>query len=441
MNKKPSIILVILKNPITSIVAMGIGVFLGFTNKDFSLALAPYGEAYQLLLKMTVLPVLLSAIITSLGRFISIHSMRKLIGKIVILLVLVSVIYSAVGIIVGVVFKPGNLSEENRNIISEQVSLQSEILEIELEVQQEEEDSKIFDFLLYVFPENIFNSLANNRVLSVLIFSVFFGLAIGAVPKKHDSSTLIILLFEEIYITFSNIIRYIMLLLPIALICIISSEIARSGFDIILSSSKLISQFYIFGIVLLVINTVVLSVSSKKGLLKSFHAISYPSIVAFTTRNSIASMTIAINTLNKRFDVNYNFAKITMPLLIVLGRFGNIFYFALAAIFSTQIYFIELNVESIIFLCFIVVVAGLATAGASGFVTLGLLGIVMEPLGIPFDTILVILLIIDVIVDPLRTTLIVHTNTVLTEILHGMFLKNKAAQKKHISEAFDPVHT
>ncbi len=411
-----------IKHPLTSIIAMGIGIFIGLYYKGLGLSLSIYGDAYQILLKMTVLPILISAIVTSLGRFVSNSRMQKLLGKIILVLISVSILYAIIGIAIGLVFRPGNISEESREIMSEQVSLQSEILRIRLDETDAAQDNGIQDFLLLIIPDNIFNSLASNQVLAVLVFSIIFGLAVGAIPKKDDKAY-VVEFFEEIYLIFSSIISYVMLLLPFALICIMSSEVARSGFNIIFASAKLIITFYIFGIVLLAINSVALAVSVKKNFFKVTGIVAYPSIIAFTTRNSIASMAVAIDSLRKDLGVDHSFAKSVMPLMTVLGRFGNIFYFALVTLFAAQLYYTDLSVSALIVICISIVFAGVATAGASGFATLSLLGLIVEPLGIPFETVLVILLIIDTIIDPLRTAMIVNTNTVLTAILYSQYQK------------------
>ncbi len=429
MQEKQSILKRILSNPFTSILGMVVGGYLGFTNNALGRSLAVYGEAFQILLKMTVLPILLTAIITSLGKFISNTRMRKMLSRIVFTLAFMTIIYGALGIGVGLVFQPGNLSEENREIISRQVSLQSEVLEIDLDSNAGGNIGDV-EFLNSFLPENIFKSLTNNSILAVLVFAILFGIAIGSLPGRNKERQVVLHFFEEMYEVFSKIVSFLMLVLPLALVCIVSSEIAKSGFDIILSSRSLILLFYICGFALILINTIILSVSVKKNFFQTLASISFPTIVAFTTRNSIASMAVAIETLHKKFDINKGFARIAMPLMMILGRFGNVFYFGLVAIFSTQVYFTETNLSILIFICFSVVLAGIATAGASGFATLAVLGLVLEPIGVPFDTILIILLIIDVIIDPLRTALIVHTNTVLTGVLHGQYLRKRIQEEE-----------
>lgn len=428
--RKQAIITSILKHPLTAIVAIGVGAFIGFTNGEVSKQLDIYGEIYLILLKMTVLPILTAAIITSIGRFISSPSMNRLFGRIMLTLFLACFLFAALGVGVGLIFKPGNLSEESREIISEQVSLQSEVLEVELSSTDEGTNRKLSTLLAYL-PENIIRSLYSNEVVAVLVFSMLFGLATGALANKKKKKTQIVLeFFDEIYEIFSNIISYLIMFLPLALICIISSEIANSGIQIIVSTGKLIMLFYIFGFLIILGNTAYLSLNLKYGYIKSIKGLLYPTLIAFTTRNSIASMSVAITTLQRNFNTRPGFSKSTMPLLTILGRFGNIFYFGLVAIFSAQIYYISINISLLIFLTISIVFAGIATAGASGFVTLGLLAIVMEPIGVPFDTILVILLIIDVLIDPLRTALIIHTNTVLTAVLHKYYNPRAAMGKK-----------
>jgi Na+/H+-dicarboxylate symporter len=106
-----------------------------------------------------------------------------------------------------------------------------------------------------------------------------------------------------------------------------------------------------------------------------------------------------------------------LPLGITVCRFGNIFYFGLAAFFVAQIYSVPVGLPEVAIIVLGAILAGTATAGASGLLTLPMLGFVLSPLGLPLEAVLVIFLAIDTIIDPMRTFLIVYVNTAATALV------------------------
>ncbi len=416
-------IVYILKNPITLLLSIIIGIYIGSSHKIIGTYLSVYSTIYLLLLNMAVIPVIVSAIICSIGKFITNDYLKRFFGRIILFVGIVSIIYALLGILVGVLFTPGDISTESKDILSQQVNLRSEVVEVNLSGEDTVETGFI-SFLLKIIPSNIFNSLSSSHIFSILIFSILFGLSIGSLPKRGvRRKYLIIGFFEEIYEVFSTLISYLMVLLPIFVVCITASEFAKMNMNVIFATGKLVLIFYIFGFLLLCANVVMLAVSSKQKLLPSAMASFHPLVALFVVRNSIVTMPIFINTLSSKFKVNYVFSKSVLPILMVIGRFGNIFYFSLITIFSAQLYDIELSGMIYMFLAVAVIFAGLATFGISGTPTLSILAVVISSIGIPVETTLLFLISIDIVIEPLRSTIIMHTNTALTSVLYNNFTK------------------
>ena len=428
------IIVFILRNPLTLLLSVIIGVYIGSVHTEVGLYLSVYSTGYLLLLNMTVIPVIISAVICSIGKFITNEYLKKFFGKIIFLVLIISIVYSLLGIIVGLVFSPGNLSQESKNVLSEQINLQGEVVEINLSSDTVEK-SRFFDFILKIIPSNIFNSLSSSHIFSLLIFSVLFGLSISSLPKmRKRQKYLIIGFFEEIYEVFSKLIFHLITFLPIFLVCIIASEFSKMNADVIAAISKLILIFYIFGFIFLGINTIILAISLKKSIFSSV-VISFHLLMAtFAIRNSIVVLPMFVDTLTSKFKVNYIFSKTVMPILTVIGRFGNIFYFSLITIFSAQLYNIELEFMIYLFLAVIVVVAGFATFGISGIPILSIITVVISIIGIPVETTLLFLVAIDMIIEPLRVTLTMHMNAVLTRVLYSDFVKKYQNTSERVEE-------
>jgi hypothetical protein len=131
----------------------------------------------------------------------------------------------------------------------------------------------------------------------------------------------------------------------------------------------------------------------------------------------MATLPSAITCLDKKMRFDSNSVNLTLPLGMTLGRFGNIFYFGIAVFFVAQIYGTSLGFMHYMIIFLGVMFAGTATAGASGIVTLSVIGIILGPLSLPVEAVLVIFMAIDPIIDPFRTFLIVYINMAAASVI------------------------
>jgi proton glutamate symport protein len=142
-----------------------------------------------------------------------------------------------------------------------------------------------------------------------------------------------------------------------------------------------------------------------------------PILIALTTQTSIACIPSGLVAMAKGFSLDKQVSGLLIPLGFTAFRFGNVLYFAIAGIFIAQLYHIALSLDSLVIMLVGSIFAGIATAGTSGILTLTMLSIVVEPLGLPLDAVLVLFIVVDPILDPFRTLCTVHTNLVNTFIV------------------------
>jgi Na+/H+-dicarboxylate symporter len=285
-------------------------------------------------------------------------------------------------------------------------------MEISLSEEQAKKKDKInfIEFLINIVPENVFRSLTNEMALQLVFFSILFGIAIGMI--QGNKSDFIITLFEGLFKAFQTIINWLMYLLPFGLIFLLAGQIASSQkfFEVLIAMVRFIILFYAAGFIAIIINTVIIWKRSGEKLVVVLKETLDPIIIAMATRSSFATLPAAIKSLDQKLRFYESTTKLYIPLGITLGRFGNILYFALAALFVSQLYGAPVTINSLLIIVIASVFAGTATAGATGLATLSLLSIVLAPLGLPVEAVLILFMTIDTIVDPMRTLLIVHSN-------------------------------
>lgn len=429
----------ILKSPIIVILSIVIGVAVGLLSlqsgpanpfaaaapaaKNAVAIMAPLGDFYLNFIQMSVIPILITAIVSSLASLLRHKAASRSIGKLVLVTLLFIILSGLFGMACGYLGRPGEgLDAGARKVLGAEVNKQGGVLEMELVPAKEEaapaKQSGFLDFLLGLAPKNIFNSLSFGYTLQLVFFSIIFGIALGFIRK--DAATQLIGLTQATLEAFQKLIVWAMYMLPFGLICLLAKQISVVGIDVFGAMLRFIVLFWAGGFLVFLLVTVVIWV--KSGVRNPFRvlkALFDPIMISLATRQSLAALPSAIDSLEEKLGFEGTVVNLTMPLGITIGRYGNIFFFALASFFVIQLYGIPLDLQGYLMVFAGSIFAGIATAGASGIATLSVIGIVLAPLGLPVEAILVILMAIDPIVDPMRTFLLVYVNMCVSSLVAG----------------------
>jgi proton glutamate symport protein len=425
----------LLKHPATVLAAVAIGVVIGLFNipisravgiADFASFIAIPGQLYLFYLQMTVIPIIITAISSSLGRLMRNKSSAGLIRRIVLIFIACIIAVGLIGIIFGSIGRPGaGLDRQTRSLLSKLISASdtegiSGALEMSLGVEDDTAGAvlqpSLANFFTELIPSNIFMALATGSTMAIVFFSIIFGVAIGFL--KDESASMLISLLSAIFEAFQKLINWSLYLLPFGLICLMAGQIAKVGPQIFMAMSKFIILYGIGTGFIFLIATFVIWIRS--GIANPFRVLSIlfePILLAFATRNSMATLPSTITCLDKKMGFESTSINLTLPLGMTLGRFGNIFYFGIAVFFVAQIYGTSLGFMHYVIIFLGVMFAGTATAGASGIVTLSVISIILGPLNLPVEAVLVIFMAIDPIIDPFRTFLIVYINMVAASLI------------------------
>jgi len=411
----------LMKNPWIILLSIVAGVAYGLWAKPLAMLLAPLGDMYLIFIQMCIMPILVTAVVSSLAMIIKNEEAQKYLRRMLLVFVAALVLLSLAGALTGVLGRPGTgLDEGVKNTLGRIINKGSQqgVLEMDLKaVDNAAPPAKpsVLELFKSIIPSNIFHALGLGQALEVVFFSIIFGIVLGFINDQN--SRLIIQLSQSLLEAFQKLISWALYGLPLGLIFLVSAQVAKVGVEIFLAMIKFITLFYLAGILLFVICTLVIWIrSGMKNPLLVLKALLDPIIISFATRNSFAALPASIESLDKGLKFDSTVSNLVLSLGTTVCRFGNIFYFALAAYFVAQIYGVPLGPTEFLIIVIGSVLAGTATAGASGLLTLPMIGFVLSPLGLPVEAVLVIFFAIDTFVDPMRTFLIVYVN-VTTAVL------------------------
>ena len=406
-----------LRSPWAILVSIVLAIYVGTAHKELAILLAPLGDFYLGLLKMCVLPILLAAITTSIGRLMRSSNAAQYIKRILVVFPLGLIASSGLTVVIAAIAGPGrNLSAKTLESLGVLVNDSSVDLEMALTGPILAEPSRgMGSFLISLVPDNIFNALSQGETLKVLIFSIIVGISLGLIRDRVTEPCFDIL--EAIYRTFNQLINWLTMVLPIGLFSLLAYQLSQQGLDVMLSMINFVVAALVIFLVMYVLSTLVVWKQSKTSLINVLAALREPTILALATSSSLACLPSSIAQLSEALKFNRQTVNLVTPLSITICRFGSVIYFALGSLFVMQLYDKPLSLGSVIIVIAGSIFAGMATAGVTGILTLTMLGIVLEPLQLPLEAVLVLFVAIDPIMDPFRTLSIVHTGIAATAVI------------------------
>jgi len=394
---------------------MGIGVFIGVEYRELAVNLSILGEVYLALLQMCIIPIMITAVPSSLGQLLISGEATAYVGKIFVVFLVGLLIASAVGLGVGIIAKPGaKLSK------SAQVTLGKKITETNIKGSLSEKKKPsspaILNFFKEIVASNIVGAISKGKNLPVLVFFILLGIALGLIRSPAGKNVLEII--NVFYEAILKIITWIMYGLPFGLCFLLASQISQVGLDIMFALLKLIISTYICAFIMIALYALVTWLKMRRGsFFRSFVALKDTFVVALGTSSSFASIPSALNDLENKLYLDKKVTKLVVPLGINLNPHGAVVHFALSSVFIAQVYGVSLNPSSWIIILIGSVLAGLAATGAPGAGALSMISVVLHPLGLPVSTAIILLAAIDPIVDPILTLTTVHANCSATTLI------------------------
>ena len=150
------------------LVAIAIGIFLGWYYPDLAVQLKPLGDGFIKLIKMMIAPIIFCTIVTGIAGMQNTKKVGRVGLKAILYFEVVTTMALIIGLVVINILRPG----AGMNI--DTGSLDTKAVESYI---TESKSQSVGDFLLHIIPENIVNAFSTGNILQVLFFAVLLGLA------------------------------------------------------------------------------------------------------------------------------------------------------------------------------------------------------------------------------------------------------------------------
>jgi Na+/H+-dicarboxylate symporter len=402
-----------LTSPWTILGSIIVGILGGVYAPEFSIGLDSIGSIYISLLKVVVLPFLLATILVGIIGLLQKEGSQELIRKIIIGFIgsmfLAAIIGVGTVLITGTEMTPQKKTEFGALVNNKDTGTELSItLHEPMPTSAPVNAGKMAEKFI---PENIFATLNNGESLKIVIFCLIFGVALGHL--KTEGQRMLVEVLKSVQQASISIFKFLNYFLPFALLAMIGSQVGKVGVGIFLTMFDFVFQQFVGGVAIVVLGTIVIWKRSGLDLMTVIRETKETLIVAVSSRSSLACIPYAQEALHKlHFDKGG--VELTVPLSFTVNRIGSIVYYAIATVFIANIYDAPLGVTGLLVVLFGSILAGLASAGTTGILTVATVAVVCDLLKLPSEAVLVLLIAVDPLMDMIRTASHVHGNVAVT---------------------------
>ena len=269
----------------------------------------------------------------------------------------------------------------------------------------------LMEFITHLIPTSITEAMTKNEILQIVVFSVLFGVACGAVGEK--SKVLVDALEGTSYVMlkFTGIVMWFA---PFAVFGAVASALARSGPQVLKTYGVFMAEFYVGIIVLWFVLFLAARFVIGRRAAGLFWAVREPTLLAFSTASSEAAYPKTLSALEK-FGCSPKVASFVLPLGYSFNLDGSMMYCTFAVMFIAQVYGIELSAAQQMTMLLILMVTSKGMAGVPR-ASLVVIAATLSQFNIP-EAGLLLLLGVDHFLDMARSATNVIGNSVATAVV------------------------
>ena len=367
------------------VIAMILGIITGYLInqntspefiKDFAPKIKLLATTFLRLVQMIIAPLVFATLVVGIAKLGDLKTVGRVGGKAMIWFISASLVSLALGLILVNITKPGV-----------GVNLANADLEGAKDLMGKTKEFSLEKFVEHVVPRSVIEAMATNEILQLVIFSIFFGVALTAIGDRGKS---IINALDSLTHVVLKMVGYVMNLAPLGVFGAMTGVIAIKGLSILKTYAYYIGTFYLGLIVLWAVLLAVGYLILKKRLPVLLRRISSPMTIAFNTASSEAVFPKLVEEM-ERFGCNNKIVSFTLPLGYSFNLDGSMMYMTFASMFIAQAYNItavtdHVGTQIAMLLVFMLTSKGIAGVPRASLVVVlatgGMFGIPPEGIGL-----------------------------------------------------------
>jgi Na+/H+-dicarboxylate symporter len=350
------------------------------------------------LVKMIISPLVFATLVVGVAKLGDLNAVGRIGGKTLLWFLSATFVSLFLGMILVNLFEPGKMMALTLPPETASTGIEKAALSVK-------------EFIKHVFPKSIFEAMAKNEILQIIVFSLFFGIGTAAIGEKGKG---VIKAMDALADVMLKVTGFVMNFAPFAVFGAMTAVIAQQGISVLGNYGIFILEFY-FG--LLVLWIILISAGAaviKKRVFSLLKHILDPVLIAYTTSSSEAALPKTIQQLEK-FGCGNKIVSFVLPLGYSFNLDGSMMYMTFASLFIAQSYGITLSIQEQISMLLVLMLTSKGIAGvprASLVVIAGTLSMFHIP-----EAGLLLLMGIDPILDMGRSATNVIGNSIATVVV------------------------
>ncbi|WGW11942.1 cation:dicarboxylase symporter family transporter [Saxibacter everestensis] len=334
---------------IAVIVAVGLGILVGFVSPETGIALKPLGDGFVSLIKMMISPIIFCTIVLGVGAVARAATVGKVGGLALGYFITMSTFALVIGLIVGNIIQPG----EGLHLAAQESSY----------TPPESEGGGSVDFVLGIIPESLFSSLTSGSVLQTLLVALLVGFACQSLGKRAEPFLKGV---QAIQTVIFKVLAMVMWAAPIGAFGAIAAVVGASGGKALQGLLLIMVAFYItcaifvFGIL-----GAILYITTKINIFKLLAYLGREFLLIVSTSSSETALPRLIAKM-EHLGVSKPVVGITVPTGYSFNLDGTAIYLTMASLFIAEAMDRPFSLGEQISLLVFMIIASKGAAGVSG---------------------------------------------------------------------------
>jgi proton glutamate symport protein len=317
--KKPSLVMQV-------VIGMVVGVAIGHFSPELGKNIQPLATVFIHMIKMLIAPLLFATLVIGIAGAGSHKNLGRMGLKTILYFEAATTIALAIGLAVANWLKPGegmslNLGAGNMEQLA-QIQSNAGVVH----------SHNFWDTIVNMFPTSVVKAMAEGDILQLVVFAVFFALALSAAGEKGKPVLTLLESLSEVMFKFVN---YVMAFAPMGVMAAMAGTVGMNGLAVLLIYAKLVGALYLALILFVSVVLVSVCTSCRIPFLKLLQAIKEPVVLAFSTASSESALPKAMEAM-ERFGVPKGIVSFVLPTGYTFNLDGSTLYLSLASLFVAQ---------------------------------------------------------------------------------------------------------
>lgn len=377
--------------------------------------LALPGSLFLTLVQMVVIGLVFSSIVIGLAANPDRQAVKRLGIRVVPFFVVTTAIACIIGFLVTDLIKPGTYID--RAWVSQMAGMDAAPVAPDVDTPAPFSLTTLPDRIVEIIPRNIIVATANQEMLQVVVFALFLGAALLALPPGR--SRILIDFFTAVQDVSLKIVTWAMMLAPYAVFGLMAKLTLEMGLEAIIGMSIYVATVIAGLAVLFLMYMVLLAGLGRVSPWRFVRNVRDVLVLAFSTSSSAAVMPLSMKVAEERLGVRRHIVEFVIPLGATINMAGTALYQVAATVFLTQVFDVSLDPTSLAVLIVTVIGASIGAPASPG-VGIVILATLLTSVGVPADGIALIIG-VDRILDMCRTSVNVAGDLV-TAVLANRWL-------------------